>query len=77
MFSPVNSIIIWIGGRRTAANNEEIMIKSLPESIKTSKPLSEMDVSIFANVNFDTHPLHQSIPEERKQCAYLRICVYL
>ena len=43
LFSLIYSIIISIRGSRTVANNEEIMIKSLSESIKTSKGLSEMD----------------------------------
>ena len=45
------------------------MIRSLSESIKISELLSEMNVLILTNINFDTHPLHQSMPEEVKQCT--------
>ena len=31
------------------------------------------------NVNFDTHPLHQSMPEEVRQCANIvkHLCVFI
>lgn len=36
MFSLISSVILSIRGSMTVANNEEIMIKSLSESIKTN-----------------------------------------
>ena len=44
MFSQNNSNILRIQGSRTVANNEEIMTRSLSESIKTSRALSETDL---------------------------------
>ena len=45
------------------------MIRSLSESIKTSELLSEMDIQIFTNANFNTHSLDQLTPEEVRQGA--------
>ena len=44
MFSLINSIILRTRGSTTIENNEEIMIRSLSGSIKTSELLSEMDL---------------------------------
>ena len=44
------------------------MIRSLSESTKTSKHLSEMNIKIFKDANCNIYPLHQSMPEEVRQC---------
>lgn len=44
------------------------MIRSLSESNKTSKRLSEMNIEIFTDANCNIYPLHQSMPEEVRQC---------
>ena len=44
MFSLINAIISCIPESRTVANKEEIIKRSLPESTKTSKHLSEMNI---------------------------------
>ena len=44
------------------------MIRSLSESTKTSKHLSEMNIEIFKDANCNIYPLQQSMPEEVRQC---------
>ena len=64
MFSLINSIILRVRGSKTVANNEESILKSLFEFIQTTEVSLEIKVKIFANVNSDAPPLHQSMLEE-------------
>ena len=59
--SLINVIISCTSESRTVTNNEEIIIRSLSESIKTSELLSEINLEILTNINSNTYPLHQSM----------------
>ena len=68
IYSLTNAIISCISESRTFVNNDEIIKRSLAESTKTSKLLSEMNIEIFTDANSNIYPLHRSMLEELRQC---------